>query len=81
MPDRYGEPEHDLDFPPRLTRDELRAIAIRACDFCDDDGYRGATVCDHQDHAAAAARGMDLIRQALANGNHPATPPNPEAEP
>jgi hypothetical protein len=71
MPDRYGDPEQDLDLPPRLTRDELRAIAIRSCELCGDDGYRGSSVCDHVDHAAAAKRGMELIRDALTEGrNH-----------
>jgi hypothetical protein len=52
---------------------DLAAIAaqaqrdrIAACILCDDDGYRGGTVCDHIDHRPAARRGMELVRQALA---------------
>jgi hypothetical protein len=41
-------------------------IRIANCGLCDDDGYRGATVCDHIDHSAAARRGMAKIRAALA---------------
>lgn len=38
------------------------------CEFCDDDGVRlnGIGKCDHIDWAAAAKRGMELIRQALS---------------
>ena len=39
--------------------------AIVACDLCDDEGYRGLTVCDHIDHTAAARRGMEKIRRAM----------------
>jgi hypothetical protein len=86
MPDRYGErPDPELgdeddepvtaeDFGP--TRAQLRAIAIRACDLCDEHGYRGSYVCDHEDHRDAAKRGMAAVRAALGL---PAdnTPPNP----
>ena len=57
MPDRYGD-EPDVD---RMA--EYRSID--ACDLCDDNGYIGSTVCDHYDHAAAARRGMDMIREAM----------------
>lgn len=52
---------------PQLTPTdhELRQTAIRNCRLCDTDGYRGTTVCNHQDHANAAARGMNTIRQAM----------------
>jgi hypothetical protein len=53
MPDRYGESP------------EERAQSIAHCGLCDDDGYRGGTVCDHADHAAAAKRGMAMIRHAM----------------
>jgi len=56
MIDRYG------DYQP--TPQE-RAEAIRVCDLCNPDGYRGGTVCDHTDHRAAAARGMAMIRHAM----------------
>lgn len=45
-----------------------RAQAIRACTLCDGDGYRGSTVCDHEDHAPAAKRGMAAVRAALERG-------------
>jgi hypothetical protein len=49
-----------------------RAIEIAECELCDDDGYRGAVVCDHREHstpegrAAAMARG----RRGHARRNH-----------
>jgi len=53
MPDRYGE----------NAQHEAEQIAY--CELCDDHGYRGHRVCDHYDHAAAARRGMDMIRQTM----------------
>lgn len=50
MPDRYGEPQ-DLDAD--------RAMAIVHCGLCDDDGYRGAAVCDHKDRREVARRGLE----------------------
>lgn len=47
------------------TQAELRQRAITNCTLCDTDGYRGTTVCDHQDHRPAATRGMAKIRAAL----------------
>lgn len=43
-----------------------RAMAIAECELCDDDGYRGTTVCDHQEHADTNAAGMAKVRAALA---------------
>lgn len=43
----------------------MRATLIAECTMCDPDGYRGSSVCDHQDHRAAADRGMALVREAL----------------
>lgn len=54
---RIDEPDDD----PQLAR----AQAIAHCDMCDDDGYRGHTVCDHQDHRPAAQRGINLIRETM----------------
>lgn len=49
------------------TDAEVKAEAIAACTLCDLDGYTPVgQVCDHIDHRPAAARGMDLVRQALA---------------
>ena len=61
MPDRYGEnPNNDPDIA-RITDPYL----IDNCDLCDDNGYIGGSVCDHWDHAAAAKRGMKLIRESM----------------
>ena len=40
---------------------------IAQCEHCDDSGIRlnGLGLCDHIDYAAAAKRGMALIRAAL----------------
>lgn len=74
MPDRYGErpdPELGDDEPPATPEDfgptqtEIRLAAIQACDICDEDGYRGATVCDHIDRTNTAARGINQVRQAM----------------
>jgi ferredoxin-NADP reductase len=47
----------------------LTQSAIAACRLCDREGYRGQRVCDHQDHTAAAKRGIAACRQALAKGD------------
>lgn len=44
---------------------QQRAMLIVDCGLCDDDGYRGATVCDHEDHTGAAKRGMAKVRAAM----------------
>lgn len=47
-------------------RPHLAPAAIAACALCDPDGYTPAgQVCDHIDHRPAAARGMQLVREAL----------------
>ncbi|MGW0038780.1 helix-turn-helix domain-containing protein [Gordonia sp. NPDC003376] len=44
--------------------------AIRACDMCDDRGYRGSRPCDHDPDADARhARGMAQVRAVLARGS------------
>lgn len=79
MPDRYGdEPADDHPFSPlfnsrptgaeSLQREAeriLRAAEIERCGLCDAEGYLGSTVCDHRDHAEAAKRGMELVREAM----------------
>lgn len=77
MPDRYGErpdpelgddPDEqpvDLDKPHGPTPAELRALAVQACDLCDDEGYRGAIVCDHTDHRPANRHGIEQIRRQM----------------
>lgn len=50
------------DHPPHLAQ-----AAIATCRLCDTDGYTAAMqVCDHVDHRAAAKRGSEAVRQALA---------------
>lgn len=44
---------------------QQRAMLIVDCGLCDDDGYRVATVCDHEDHTEAAKRGMAQVRAAM----------------
>lgn len=45
---------------------EIRAKAIANCDLCDEDGYRGTTLCDHDpDLVDRAARGSALVRAAM----------------
>jgi hypothetical protein len=54
MLDRYGD-----------EIEEPNPQDVVNCFLCDDHGYRGHRVCDHIDHAAAARRGMEMIRAAL----------------
>ena len=78
MPDRYGESPDDGPAYPMSdftlgepesaideARDYYRARATANCRLCDDNGYRGSTVCDHIDHAEASKRGMAMIREAM----------------
>lgn len=63
------EPTPHLDENGFVVLDPVsRAQAIVDCGLCDDDGYRGHRVCDHQDHAPAAERGMARIREILGGG-------------
>jgi hypothetical protein len=55
-------PDLDANGFVRLNHDADPDQAITNCRLCDDDGYRGATICDHHDHTPAARRG---------NGPHP----------
>lgn len=52
----------------RVNASASRALAIAECELCDDDGYRGTTVCDHQEHADTNARGIAMVRAAMAKG-------------
>jgi hypothetical protein len=56
MPDRYGENDDQPAGDP---------YEIADCEHCDDRGMRGMYACDHIDHAAAASRGMALIRREM----------------
>lgn len=40
-------------------------IRIANCPLCNQDGYRGSTVCDHIDRSATVRRGMAKVRAAL----------------
>ncbi len=94
MPDRYGDKDSNknlADFADRISGPPpgadalqrqaeriLRGADIDRCTLCNTDGYRGATVCDHTNHAEAAARGMKLIRATMGWK----TPQNPaESQP
>ncbi|UVT31626.1 hypothetical protein SEA_MASK_85 [Mycobacterium phage Mask] len=57
---------------------ELRQRAITDCQLCDPDGYRGTTVCNHQDHTPAAQRGIAAIR-AQMGWPAPRTPDTPRS--
>ncbi|MEC4616289.1 hypothetical protein [Tsukamurella tyrosinosolvens] len=50
----------------RTAEAAAKASAIAACGLCNADGYRGAVVCDHLDHAPAAARGRAKVQAELA---------------
>lgn len=65
MPDRYGENERETSESGAAIANIARLSAIARCQLCDDDGYRGCTVCDHIDHAGACKRGMALIRETM----------------
>ena len=69
MPDRYGdnsEPDAGEDRRAHLYAHAIAAArAVRECELCNSDGYRGSTVCDHIDHAQAAKRGMAMVRAAM----------------
>lgn len=45
-----------------------RMCEIAECELCDDHGMNGMFVCQHIDYAAAAKRGMDMIRAVLKKG-------------
>lgn len=64
---------HDPDNPPHLA-----ARAIADCSRCDDDGYRGSTICDHQDHYAATAPGRAAVADVLDQIRQRKTPPTQE---
>jgi multidrug efflux pump subunit AcrA (membrane-fusion protein) len=48
-------------------------LRIANCTLCNNDGYRGATPCDHVDRSATVRRGMAKVRAALNRQ----TDPNP----
>ena len=65
MHDRYGDEPVD-DTPDReWAARQARAMAVVNCEFCDDQGYRGSSPCNHVDYRSIAARGMAKVREAL----------------
>lgn len=63
----------------RLAAAQDRAREIADCGLCDDTGYRGTSVCDHDpDTVERAKRGSALVRATLAARRSDAVP---EAEP
>lgn len=71
MPDRYGdEPDWPVVPLPATPPDEIwaaeqRRNAVVDCGLCDDDGYRGSTVCDHVDRTEVAQRGIAAVRARM----------------
>ncbi|MGW6121470.1 hypothetical protein ACWFRF_20680 [Nocardia sp. NPDC055165] len=69
--------ERDAD--ARIAAAEDRAREVADCALCDDDGYRGTAVCDHDpDTVDRAKRGSALVRATLAAKRPGAVP---EVEP
>lgn len=60
---------------------ELRARAVAACDLCDERGYQGRVLCDHDpDFEARAARGSAAARAAMAAGSARRRPESPQED-
>ena len=53
------------------------AMRIVNCPLCDENGYRGALVCDHIDRTKTRQRGMAAIRKAMGWPTPPETPEKP----
>lgn len=64
MPDL--NPDGTVNLDPELPAHRDPA-AIAHCGLCDDDGRRGAIVCDHVDRTDTARRGIAACREALAH--------------
>ena len=63
----------------RVSASAARALAIAACDLCDDDGYTPTlSVCDHVDRTETNARGIAAVRAALAKDAKDAKDGTPE---
>ena len=60
MPDRHLDDQGRVILDPEPDYHDERAII--ACGMCDDEGYRGGTVCDHIDHVSTTERGRGLMR-------------------
>lgn len=58
---------HTITDQAEARRNQIR---IANCRLCNDDGYRGATVCDHIDRSSIAARGMARVRAAMGWTRH-----------
>lgn len=77
MPERHLDDNGFVIPTPNPDTHQARTQAITNCGLCDQDGYRGTTVCDHTDHHPAAQRGIALIRAQMGWTNQPHTS-NPE---
>jgi hypothetical protein len=65
---RAPTPNDNPTSPSDDTREKARGrdLAISACDMCDDRGYRGRTICDHDPNAEERnQRGSALVRAAM----------------
>jgi hypothetical protein len=65
MPNRYGENDEPITPEQRAASRAAAELAIVHCDLCNDDGYRGSSVCNHIDHASAAKRGKALVWRTM----------------
>lgn len=67
-PDRFVSPDtrHPIPGTARRGFDAHRAHAISRCDLCDEHGYQGTRVCDHDAGTAERARrGIAAVRAAM----------------
>ena len=65
MPNRHLNPDGTVNLDATDDGPSAQALAIVNCPLCDDEGYRGGTVCDHIDHATESAHGRGLMRAEL----------------
>lgn len=61
---RIEQAKIDRSTAARLAAQERRE-AIDGCGLCDEDGYRGTTVCDHVDHTETARSGLAAVQAVL----------------
>ncbi|WP_134663951.1 hypothetical protein [Amycolatopsis sp. CFH S0078] len=73
--------EHARIAADRRERAAVREQAIAACDMCDETGYLGGRLCDHDPTAAdRAERGMAMVRAALRKDRGSTDPPEDERQ-
>lgn len=62
----WHERQREIRRTEARDRAQLRVQAICECELCDDDGYVGTTICDHDPRTAESAkRGRELVQAAL----------------